>query len=213
MEIFNKIKIKHIIWVIGTMIFLSIISSLFFDDVKSSYKQKIIDFRNQKNEFLKTSENSPIEHREAFDSLNYYPISSIYRVKARIKLMNDTIKIPLKKNDGRTVNYLNYAKATFKLNKKEYTVALLKKPELPDDDDMLFLPFADKTNGKETYEGGRYLDIKVSNEVKEVTLDFNLAYNPFCVYSYRYSCPLPLEENFLDLEIKAGEQLWDDKNY
>jgi len=75
--------------------------------------------------------------------------------------------------------------------------------------DLLFLPFTDLTNNKETYGGGRYinLDIKSINEAK-IIIDFNKAYNPYCAYSDGYRCPIPPEENNLPLEIKAGE-----KNY
>jgi hypothetical protein len=38
------------------------------------------------------------------------------------------------------------------------------------------------------------------------TLDFNLAYNPFCAYSETFACPLPPEENWLDVVIPAGER-------
>jgi uncharacterized protein (DUF1684 family) len=69
----------------------------------------------------------------------------------------------------------------------------------------LFIPFKDKTSGNETYGGGRYLDVTVPNS--ELTwLDFNTAYNPYCAYSYRYSCPIPPTVNTLPIEIRAGEK-------
>jgi len=40
-----------------------------------------------------------------------------------------------------------------------------------------------------------------------VTIDFNLAYSPFCAYSDTFACPLPPEENWLDAAIEAGEQV------
>ena len=68
-----------------------------------------------------------------------------------------------------------------------------------------FLPFRDATSGSETYGAGRYLDID-PDEDGTVTIDFNMAYNPFCVYSEAYSCPLPPTENWLDVPITAGEK-------
>ncbi|MFV9484298.1 DUF1684 domain-containing protein, partial [Christiangramia sp. ASW11-125] len=69
--------------------------------------------------------------------------------------------------------------------------------------DYLFLPFTDETNGISTYDGGRYLDFSIPEE-KRVTIDFNRAYNPYCAYSGRYSCPIPPKENHLETAIPAG---------
>ena len=68
-----------------------------------------------------------------------------------------------------------------------------------------FIPFRDATSGKETYGGGRYLDIDPNTD-ETLTIDFNMAYNPYCVYSDGYSCPLPQPENWLPVPIEAGEQ-------
>jgi uncharacterized protein (DUF1684 family) len=70
----------------------------------------------------------------------------------------------------------------------------------------LFVPFGDLTSGTETYQGGRYLDLdRTASGVYD--LDFNRAYNPFCVFDARYECPLPPRENRLKLPIRAGEKL------
>jgi uncharacterized protein (DUF1684 family) len=45
-----------------------------------------------------------------------------------------------------------------------------------------------------------------------VALDFNLAYNPYCAYADRYSCPIPPVENKLLIEIRAGEKVPVGKN-
>ena len=70
----------------------------------------------------------------------------------------------------------------------------------------LFVPFGDLTNGLETYQGGRYLDLdRTGSGVYE--LDFNRAYHPFCVFNPEYDCPIPPRENRLPVPIKAGERL------
>ena len=44
------------------------------------------------------------------------------------------------------------------------------------------MPFGDLTNGTETYQGGRYLDLdRTASGVYD--LDFNRAYHPFCVFN------------------------------
>ncbi len=62
---------------------------------------------------------------------------------------------------------------------------------------VLFVPFTDQTSGEETYGGGRYIVLDIP-EGNELVVDFNMAYNPFCVYSPDHSCPIPpLEKTFL----------------
>jgi len=70
----------------------------------------------------------------------------------------------------------------------------------------LFVPFQDATTGGETYGAGRYLDLE-ADEDASYTLDFNLAYHPYCVYDPSFSCPLTPAENRLPVRIPAGERL------
>jgi hypothetical protein len=73
----------------------------------------------------------------------------------------------------------------------------------------VFVPFRDKTTGQETYAGGRYMELEPDRQLAEgdrVTIDFNLAYAPFCAYSETFACPLPPEENWLGVPVRAGER-------
>lgn len=99
--------------------------------------------------------------------------------------------------------FLRYGYFEFKLEEKTYTLQAYKSHHA----DSLFLPFRDGTSGKESYGASRYLDIK-EHELDDYTIDFNLAYNPYCAYSDSFSCPLPPTENWLSVQIRAGE-----KNY
>ena len=73
--------------------------------------------------------------------------------------------------------------------------------------DYLFFPFTDLTNGNETYGGGRYIDLRIPAKGQQLIVDFNQAYNPYCAYSHRYSCPLVPEENQMEIEVRAGVML------
>ena len=73
----------------------------------------------------------------------------------------------------------------------------------------LWLVFADATNGDETYGGGRFLYTEPPDADRSVTLDFNRAYNPPCVFSPYATCPLPWPENRLRIRVEAGERNWD----
>ena len=78
----------------------------------------------------------------------------------------------------------------------------------------LFLPFADPTNGGETYGAGRYLldtvkgaDLGARGD--RLILDFNFAYNPSCSYDDRWACPLPPPGSRLPVAATFGERLAD----
>jgi uncharacterized protein (DUF1684 family) len=66
----------------------------------------------------------------------------------------------------------------------------------------------DRTSGKETYGGGRYLDAEPSSvKEQQITLDFNTAYHPYCAYNEGFTCPIPPAENLIPVAIMAGEKL------
>lgn len=71
--------------------------------------------------------------------------------------------------------------------------------------DKLFFMFKDETNGKETYEAGRYLYSDWPRAGK-VVLDFNQAHNPYCAYTNYSTCQIPPLQNRLKVSILAGEK-------
>ena len=75
-----------------------------------------------------------------------------------------------------------------------------------EDQHELFVPFRDSTSGKDSYPAGRYLEVEPPDASGQVSVDFNLAYNPYCAYNPEYSCPLPPVENWLKVPIRAGEK-------
>ena len=70
----------------------------------------------------------------------------------------------------------------------------------------LWLVFGDATNGSETYAGGRFVYTSAPDAEGRLTLDFNRAYNPPCVFSPFATCPLPWPANRLGVRIEAGER-------
>jgi len=70
----------------------------------------------------------------------------------------------------------------------------------------LFIIFADKTNGIETYGNGRFLYASLPDSSNNVILDFNKACNPPCAFTPFATCPMPPRENFLDMSVEAGEK-------
>lgn len=71
------------------------------------------------------------------------------------------------------------------------------------------MPFTDKTNGFETYGGGRFMDVPFEEGNETVMLDFNRAYSPFCAYNPDYVCPVPPKDNRLDIAVPVGEKTYE----
>jgi len=170
----------------------------------------IIESRQQKDEAFKTDKKSPISDDEKinFKGLNYYPPSNQYIFKAKFtKFENpDTIRIKsTKENDDRFM--LKYGKFEFIYQNQTFSLNIYTRIP-PKRNVSFFVPFTDKTNNRESYEGGRYLDIDEIPGADTYTLDFNQAYNPYCAYNHKYSCPVVPIENNLPIEINAGEKVY-----
>ena len=74
-----------------------------------------------------------------------------------------------------------------------------------EEENFLFLPFKDLSNGKSSYGGGRFIDLEMPlSNSKTIIIDFNKAYNPYCAYNHKFSCPIPPKENNLNIDILAG---------
>jgi uncharacterized protein (DUF1684 family) len=169
----------------------------------ASYKTQIQGIRNDKDQYLKTDKESPIENKNAFQQLPYFAIDPTWRVTATIDKLKSGQKIEIQMTGGETEAYEPYGNATFEIGGKKYALKLFINAE-----GLLFLPFKDLTSGKETYGAGRYLDLDPQNiKGSQLVIDFNLAYHPYCTYNHTFTCPIPPAENFLPIAIKAGERL------
>lgn len=169
------------------------------------YDQKVEQERLEKNEMFKNSEDSPLteEQLDIFESLTYFPIAEKYKVKADFQRNTREQKIKMAITDGSQREYFVFGNAHFHLEGKELDVVVYKP--VKEDSDYLFIPFYDKTSADLTYGGGRYVEPELlENGVLEI--DFNLAYNPYCAYNHTYRCPIPPQDNSLDVSILAGEK-------
>lgn len=165
---------------------------------------------NYKQDFIKES-HSPLKETDLKD-LHFYDADSTYNVIATVDLLKNEKIFKMPTYDGTSKEFYRFAHIIFNLNGSPVTMTLYKSIALaanPVYKNLLFLPFTDETNNKETYGGGRYIDLS-SADIKDgkIEVDFNKAYNPYCAYSDGYRCPVPPEENDLSLEIKAGEKLY-----
>lgn len=180
-----------------------------FPEIPTQVKiSRIRDFRKGRNGFLKNHPRSPLgeEEREEFQGLDVYPINLKYVFVGKIDRYHLNIHNPdyyatFPTNKGTNKRYIRYGKFTFELDGKTYTLQLYKSIL----SDHLYVPFKDKTNGKGTYELGRYIDAEILPGYYTI-IDFNMAYNPNCMFNENAICPIPPEENCLSIEIKAGEK-------
>jgi uncharacterized protein (DUF1684 family) len=169
---------------------------------------EIKKFQSELNKEYKDPRKSPLDPkaRKKFKAHEFFPVDLKFRVTARLDRNVDGAIIKMKTSTDRMANYKKYGLATFTIDGKVYQLTLYQYMDLmksAEYKDYLFLPFTDKTTGEQTYGAGRYIDMRVTNG-DEIVIDFNQAYNPYCAYSDRYSCPKVPDENNLDVDILAG---------
>ncbi len=176
------------------------------------------EFRRRRDALFKSHPQSPIEpdEREAFRHLAYFDYDPAYRVSARLEPgPGDELVIDTGGGDG-VITYRRAARLEFELGGQACSLTVLSLVQYAGG---LFVPFKDATSGRETYGGGRYLFdtakntdglvLEVSTGSADVTIDFNYAYNPSCVYSPRWACPLAPPENTLHVAVRAGERMYE----
>ncbi len=172
-----------------------------------AYAATIKEDRRQKDLFFRNDPDSPFgADAKTIDSLSYYPVTSQFRVKAKLDPIEKKQVRILETSTGEQVTYLEYAWAVFLLEGEMNRLLILEIMDMGPNRGKLFLAFADETSANETYGAGRYLDLKKVPAATSIELDFNLAYNPYCAYNDSYSCPFPPAENILRIAIRAGEK-------
>jgi len=165
-------------------------------------------FQDKINSEYADAKTSPLmaEDLKNFKTLDFFPISGKYFVIAKFEKAKDEKVFEMKTTGTRTPKYIKYGTLYFTLDGVELKLNVYRNIELSktkEYKDHLFLPFSDLTSGKESYIGGRYIDLKIPKG-NTIAVDFNEAYNPYCAYNHKYSCPLVPLENDLKVEIKAG---------
>lgn len=172
------------------------------------------NFRKELNAEFASKDKSPLtaEDKAHFKSLDFFPVDEKYFVIAEFVRTENEKPFEMKTSTQRRPMYEKYGELNFILDGKPLklnvyrSLDLAKKEEYKND---LFLPFSDLTSGKESYLGGRYIDLKIP-QGNTIAVDFNQAYNPYCAYNHVYSCPAVPQENDLNVEIRAGVKKFHD---
>jgi uncharacterized protein (DUF1684 family) len=176
---------------------------------REDYIAQIEKARKEKDQYLRTSPDSPFNNNTAsFNGLTYFPVDPAFRIQANLIPVTSKKVVTLPTSDGQERKYLEYGYAEFMLGGATNRLLILEIMEMGPYRGTLFLAFGDATSARETYGAGRYLDVKKVRGSSTITLDFNEAYNPYCAYNDAYSCPLPPQENLLTIPITAGEMTY-----
>lgn len=194
-------------------------AKLFFRAEPDKVKQQIIyglyldEIQNQrfkKDRYFKNPETTPLsaETISTFKGLEYFDTDTNFRKRAKFTQQIAASTFTMPTTTDRLPVYRKYGLIHFTHHDTVYVLTAYQNMDILKKDSTyrgLFIPFKDYTNGLTSYGGGRYIDIEI-REGDSIQLDFNLAYNPYCAYDGRWSCPIPPDENHLQTYIRAGEK-------
>ena len=202
----NNFMIKKIIFL---LVFVSILSC-------GQKKQPLLgktEWQKEINADFKDATTSPLNEkdRKTFVGLEFFAFDSTYVVTATLTRTPDEKPFKMKTTTDRLPNYVKYGVIEFQLKGKTNQLNIYQNLDLLNKEgyeDYLFLPFLDNTNGDTSYGGGRYVESSIP-EGDKITIDFNKAYNPYCVYNDKYSCPIVPRVNYLPLLVEAGVKIFE----
>lgn len=182
------------------------------DHVPAKLKN-ILDYQEEKNKEFRDPKTSPLpdRFRKNFEGLDFFPADTNYIVMAILERTPGAQPFQMPSNTDESTWEVVYGLLRFQLNGISHELEVYQGLELRNREgfkDYLFLPFLDMTNGEETYGGGRYLDLRIPRS-DTLVIDFNKAYNPYCVYNKKYSCPLVPRQNFMNTKVMAGVKDFD----
>ncbi|HVO73066.1 MAG TPA: DUF1684 domain-containing protein [Ignavibacteriaceae bacterium] len=202
-----KVSLKPLLFLFSISLFLGSCGKNYTPEQRK-YIEKVEKYRAEKDEYMKNDPGSPFNYKGKvhFKPLKYYDPDPSFVFKSRLYQYEkkDTIKILGTKGEERKIVKFGFVK--FNFDKKDYKLNVYKGVSR-DGEDYYSIWFTDKTSGKQTYGVGRYLDFDLNPDSSYIyTIDFNLAYNPYCAYSPEYSCAVPSKEDHINLAVEAGEK-------
>jgi uncharacterized protein len=170
-------------------------------------------YEDSLNNFLKLYvQDHEVVKGEDKKMMQFFPVSKLYRIAAVFERKENAEWFLMNTSGSIKKEYRVYGVITFVLNDSLVHLNIYQSKYLmttKEYSETLFIPFTDMTSGFETYGGGRYIDLLITDIRNNIyVVDFNKAYNPYCAYTTGYNCPIPPKGNDLLIAVKAGE-----KNY
>jgi uncharacterized protein len=166
--------------------------------------QTLKTFRADKDDFFARHQQSPLTsiQKQSFSGLNYYPENASLRLEVDVERLATSEQTMIQTTGGQPEAYQRFGRFKFPVDGKLAELTIYKNRN------GYFLPFVDVLAGQETYPAGRYLEPEKLPNGKFL-VDFNLAYNPYCAYNEKWSCPITPAENRLKVAVRAGEKIFD----
>lgn len=192
---------KYFLAITSIFLFLKTQAQECSPESSSAYQQKL------NGEYADPNE-SPLtpEDLKTFTTLEFYPVDMAFCVTAKFVRTPDEKPFLMPTTGIRKPSYVKFGEVHFLLEGKECKLDVFQNIDLAKTEEYkgyLFLPFTDLTSGDESYGGGRYIDLK-QPAGDTIMIDLNTAYNPYCAYNKKYSCPIPPRQNDLDVAVRAG---------
>jgi uncharacterized protein (DUF1684 family) len=137
--------------------------------------------------------------RTHFPGFDYFPVDPSWRIEAQWQPFERPHVLKLANVTGAESDEPVAGRAVFERDGRRYELTPMEE------DGHLFFVLSDRTAGKLTYGGARFLYAAMPRDGK-VLLDFNLAENPPCAITPHVVCPLAPPENRLGVAVTAGEK-------
>jgi len=176
-----------------------------------TYTDSINQYRQQYVRELVHDPKQPVKPADV-RFLRFYKPDSTYRVVATYEETPGREPFLVPTHSGKEKPFQQCGVLTFTLHDTDLTLHVYRLLNMVNGKplgDEYFVPFSDLTNYETTYAGGRYIDLRSTDfDGNKVVLDFNKCYNPYCAYGDGFSCPIPPRENFLHIEVRAGDRMF-----
>lgn len=175
---------------------------------EKEYIEQIEKYRAQRDSVMEFAPYSPFNKKGKieFHPLKYYEPDMNFVFKSQLYRNEkpDTVVIYGTKWEERQAVRIGHFK--FNFNSGDYKLNVYETSD-KDGNKSYMSWFTDNTTGEETYGVGRYLNLSIDTASTRVyTIDFNLAFNPYCAYNSKYTCAIPTKEDYINLDIEAGEK-------
>lgn len=191
-------------WFMRLFFLLLLIIPLLSNSQTRSYEDSLTNFQQQ---YVKDHEVVKAENKK---QITFFPVNRDYRITAAFERKENSPWFLMNTSGAEKKQYRIYGTISFYVHDTAVQLQVYQSKALLGSakySEYLFIPFTDKTSGIETYGGGRYLDLLVTDlQNNRYLVDFNKAYNPYCAYTTGYNCPIPPRENDLPIAITAGEK-------
>lgn len=209
-------KTQLIVIVFALIFFPLITTAQTRQDTINAYKAGIEQIRVAKDTRFSNPATSPIPDAQipSFEGLSYFPVDYDYKLAATLIPADAPQKVKLKMSDGSRAQFLKFGDVVFSIDGKEYTLSVFQNSGLPEfagNPSQLFIPFKDASSGTQSNKNGRYVSVSAPGEDNLVTLDFNLAMNPFGAYDPGVPSVIPPVENVMLIPLPTGERKYEDR--